>query len=484
MPMVEDVPGDHDANPHAQLRRSPFTSTEDVHFPSLDLVPRSSIVASLDSAGTVPGRTAQDMLAWRSAAISIPSGLVAADSSTLSGPSQVMEARRISSMKTHVAMADVHPLPPPEAHSPQPCLPAGLWPSSKPYFTASRYTYNVLGNREYVYDLPMDVAPPLALHTRRLMPLCEVVFLSSGARNDSGLLRPFHPRLSGPSRMPMSPPSPLCDDAMSTVALGDPEYLWCAHKQDVVQLTWSYDARTVFLVRVFNCLSGSIAGIKHCARTLEAALYALTGARGFTVISPEAGLLKMGFAASFVVLDFPPTATRYILARKAFTCPQISFFVHPRAVPSEPFVLIVDGFANTASDDIVSAVRRVLRSDDTVSTFSRSVANVHGIEEPAAPWIAMSIIDGAEVTVYGAYNESRSARAVIQCPTDSVVRWRALNRYLHGLSFPCGRFIGRPRVAVRCTGCHSIEHEAVRCPVPLISGWSGPVAGAGYINKI
>ena len=113
-----------------------------------------------------------------------------------------------------------------------------------------------------------------------------------------------------------------------------------------------------------------------------------------------------------------------------------------------------------------------------------SVASVHGIEGDVAPRIARSILNGADVTVYDANDGPRLIRAVIQCPTDSVVRWRAVNRHLHALSFPCGRFIGRPRVGVRCTGCHSIEHDAARCPVPLASGWSGPPAGANRIGEI
>ena len=354
----------------------------------------------------------------------------------------------------------------------------------KPYFTAARYTYHVSGIREYVYDLPMDVPRPLILFTRRLMPVSEVVFPPNGTRRDGQLLRPFFPRWTHPPVVSMLPPSPLCTEDTSDVALGDPEYLWRAHKQTAVQLAWSFDARAVFLVRVFNFTSGKIRDIKHCAKTLEVALYALTGARGFTIIPPEAALLKMGFAASFIVLDFPTTASRFILARKVFTCSEISFFAHPRAVSAAPLVLVIEGFGTASSESVVAAVRRRLESGDTLSMFVESVAGVHGIEGDVAPGIARSILTGADVTVYDADDGARLTRAVIQCPTDSVVRWRAVNRYLHALLFPCGRFIGTPRIGVRCTGCHSIEHEAARCPFPLVSGWSGPPAGADRIGEI
>ncbi len=356
------------------------------------------------------------------------------------------------------------------------------------------------------HGAPMDVDPsrvpsPAAIDPPR-SPREPLQILGSRDRQPDIMRGRYGDRFflpSAPADVAPGPPAllPLPDQAgpppvaLPTAIIGhfdDPDALLRGLAPERVRTLSSHDPFTVLVVTIFNGGAPRTTNIKSQSDALTAALTAiLAGATNFVVVPPAAAcgeqLLAQDQPTAWLVLRLTPDQAEHALAGRVWTSRAISFLAYRPGPRFDRFIGRVGYFTHNADNDIEVSIRRLFDGPLVRPSIRALLSARDDIPVAELDPLVDYIVSNIDVVVVSYPNGNIIANVFCDAPTFSVEAYRAWADYLRSLSVwcdlnPIGNFL-RP---VRCGGCLCADHPTVLCPLPLVSGWLGPAAGAATIE--
>ncbi|RDX55483.1 hypothetical protein OH76DRAFT_1414808 [Lentinus brumalis] len=286
--------------------------------------------------------------------------------------------------------------------------------------------------------------------------------------------------------VPMAPPR----GGFPRTHRDDPETATRGMATEWIREVWADPVNSDVLVDVYNyCFTEDDEHNRRVADQLRLAFERITGEHDFDVVPPEpaemSGRRARDRPTIWAIRGLAARSVAAAVARSIWSFRAITFLTYPRAVVLPSWIFMLEGFLNCNTDQISTAVRRVL-TEEGMWNWIADMTSTNPDFAGMSPDVAVNeVLDSIRVDTFQLSNGNYVANVhIMRSPTRSMREWRLWVAALRARCFPSfTNGTGRVRYIAPCGGCRSVNHLTHLCPYPRLRGWNGPAPGEGVFHE-